>query len=353
MNLALVSNKQDTVANRLRTEIIRGEHGAAGEPFMTVRHIADEFGVALATAQKIVNRLKNEGMLESHRKRLRIASRKDAGRYDANCRLGLLVTNVDNPFFSRLINAIELSGRRRAVEVVTAGSDYNCEHERGQLDMLRSSGANGFLIAPAHDELSIPVLKELKLPFVLIGRQVKGMDCDVVMVNNFEAGRIAATHLAEQGCRNFFYIGISNFQIDQRKEGFIYELSQRGFRVDPKSVIDMPATGGDDLAIEQFKGIGSGAKTGIFCYHDMLAIRVLRFVKLNHLEVPAQVSIVGMDNLPVSMEVFPSLSTIDYPISQMAENAVDMLLRKIKFKLNDHPSINYMSPRLIKRESSH
>lgn len=353
MNLILAGNKQDTVASRLRAEIRRGEHGVAGEPFMTVRHIAGEFDVALATAQKIVNRLKKEGMLESHRKRLRIASRKDGGREDLNCRLGLLVTNVDNPFFSRLINAIELSGRRRTVEVVTAGSDYNCAHERDQLEMLRSSGADGFLIAPAHDECSAQTLRELSLPYVLIGRQVKGVDCDVVMVNNFEAGRIAAAHLVEQGCRHFFYTGIRNFHIDQRKEGFFYELSQHGFKAGPKSMIDMQATGGDDLAIEQFEGIGNHGKTGIFCYHDMLAIRVLRLVKLNHLEVPGQVAIVGMDNLPVSTEVFPSLSTIDYPISQMAENAVDMLLRRIKYNPAGHPSVNYMAPRLVKRESSY
>ncbi len=343
--------KQDVVIDRLRQEIRRGEHGIPGEPFMTVRGIADEFAVALATAQKVVNRLKEEGMLESRRKRLRIASRRETEKLNANCRIGLLVTNVDNPFFSRLINAVELGGRRRTIEVVTAGNDYDCAHERDQLEMLRNSGVDGFIIAPAHDELSASALNELRLPYVLIGRQVAGVDCDVVMVNHFEAGKLAAAHLIEQGCRNFLYVGLEHFHHDSRRDGFAYELSRHGFPWTPGMVVNLPTMTGD-LSLEPFADLRGGRRTGIFCYHDMLAIRVLRLAKLNHLEVPGEVSIVGMDNLPVSMEVFPSLTTIGYPISQMAENAVDMLLRKIKFNLNDRPAVNYMAPYLVKRESS-
>ncbi len=353
MEAVLNVNKQEAVIARLRGEIARGEHGVTGEPFMTVRNLAEEFNVALATAQKIVNRLKEEGILESRYKRLRIASRDISDHLEAPCRIALLVTNVDNPFFSRLINAVELSGRRRKVEVVTAGSDYNCEHEKSQLEMLRSSGADGFLIAPAHDEMSVANLKGIQIPFVLIGRQVHGIDCDVVMVNDFEAGRMAAQHLIQQGCRKFFYIGLNNFQIDRRRDGYIFELSQHGYKINPEMLIYTNVHGDDNSLQEQLGKMNTKFKTGIFCYHDMLAIRTMRQIRINHLNIPEQVSVIGMDNLPIATEVFPSLSSIDYPISQIAENAVEILLRRIKYGVDNHPSVNYIAPRLIKRESSY
>lgn len=353
MEVIVNGNKQEAVIARLREEIASGEHGVTGEPFMTVRNLAEEFNVALATAQKIVNRLKNEGILESRHKRLRIASRNIPGNSEIPCRIALLVTNVDNPFFSRLINAVELSGRRRKMEVVTAGSDYSCGHEKSQLEMLRSSGADGFLIAPAHDEMSAANLLALQLPFVLIGRQVDGIDCDVVMVNDFEAGRMAAQHLVQQGCRKFFYIGVNNYQLDQRRDGYIYELSQHGYKITGDALIYSNAVGDDNSLQALPKKIAPGVKTGIFCYHDMLAIRAMRNIRLNHLDIPEQVSVVGMDNLPIAMEVFPSLSSIDYPIAQIAENAVEILLRRIKYGTDEHSSVNYIAPRLIKRESSY
>ncbi len=346
MSYVAVNNKQDSIFKQLQDEIHRGEYGIPGEPFMTVRKMADEFGISLATAQKIVNRLKEEGVLISRHKRLRIVSRRQADSAKTPHRIALLVTNVDNPFFSRLINAAELSGRRRGLEVVSAGSDYNCEHERSQLAMLQTFGVDGFLIAPAHDEDSAGTLRNSPLPFVLIGRRVKEVDCDVVMVHDFEAGRIAAQHLITQGCRRFLYAGLSNFHTDLRRDGFIFELSQRGIVLPPEATLYLNET--DDFKIPE-----AGQKIGVFCYHDLLALRIMRTARLNHLEIPRDIAVVGMDNLPIASEVYPSLSSIDYPVSQIVENAIDILLRRIKAENEFPPSVNHIAPRLVVRESTY
>lgn len=353
MTRNFVYNKQELVLGQLRREILNGEHGVPGDPFKTVRGIAKEFGVAPVTAQRVVNRLKTEGFLQTRRKRLLIDSRHIVANRGATRRIGLLVTNVDNTFFSRLITAVELSGRRRSVEVVSAGSNYDCEHEKQQLAMLASSGADGFLIAPAHDERSAANLAELKLPFVLVGRVVKGTAADVVMVHDFEAGRLAARHLIEKRCRKFIYIGMSNYQYDKRFKGFAYELSGHQLGIAPEAIIRIDALSNDDpLTPELLRVLAAGGKTGVFCYHDLLAVRALRCARISHLNVPEEVAIVGMDDLPIAVEVYPSLTSIAYPLRQIADNALDILLRRIDRTVSGRGTANYLVPDLIVRESS-
>lgn len=353
MSRRFVHNKQQLVLSQLRREILNGEHGVPGVPFKTVRAIAEEFGVALVTAQRVADGLKAEGFLRVQRKRLLIDSRHIVSGGGANRRIGLLVTNVDNTFFSRLINEVELSGRRRSVEVLSAGSNYDCEHEKQQLAMLASSGADGFLIAPAHDERSAANLAELKLPYVLVGRGVRGVDADQVMVHDFEAGRLAAKHLVEKGCRRFIYLGMSNYRYDRRFRGFSHELARHRFGIAPEAVVRVDALQSDDpLTPELLKSLATGAKTGVFCYHDLLAVRVLRCARISHLRVPEELAVVGMDNLPIAVDVYPSLTSVAYPLRQIADNALDILLRRIEQKDSGCGTVNYLVPDLIVRESS-
>ena len=215
------------IVKEIGAEIRNGEHGAPGTAFMTVRELCDVFDISLVTAQRIVNRLKEDGLLVRSGRRTSIAARSMHGAA-ASCRIGVVVTKIDNPFFSRLLNALELAGRRRGLELISAGSDYNVRHEEHLFRMLENSGAGGFLVCPAHDIDSAPALRNLTLPFALIGRRVAGVDADTVMTNDFEAGRLAAIHLIEQRCSDYLYMGISNFRNDMRFRGFAFELHQRG-----------------------------------------------------------------------------------------------------------------------------
>lgn len=345
------AQKSQAIVRRIADEIRRGEHGDTGSAFMTVREICDEFGVSLVTAQRIVNQLKTAGLLSRSGKRLNIAARQFTP--SGPRRAGGLVTNIDNPFFSRLLNAVELAGRRRGIEIISAGSNYDPDHEARQLEMLAGSGADGFLICPAHDSKSAPVLNALKLPFVLVGRRVAGVDADVVMVNDFEAGRMAAAHLFEQGCRDFIYLGISHFLDDMRGRGFSFELHERGIALGPERCVWVNLAGDDNTLPGRVRELCGGRRTGVFCYHDLLALRMLRAARLCGLEIPREVSIVGVDDLPAAAEAFPSLSSISYPIQQIAENALEMLLRRSERSFAGAGAVNYLDPSLVIRESSH
>ena len=87
MQLSNRYNKKQQIVAQLRREIARGEHGNIGTPFMTVREIAEEFGVALVTAQKVVSELQSLGILKSASKRLQIVYREQPAQLDRGCAL--------------------------------------------------------------------------------------------------------------------------------------------------------------------------------------------------------------------------------------------------------------------------
>ena len=218
--------------------------------------------------------------------------------------------------------------------------------------MLENSGEGGFLVCPAHDIDSAPALRSLGLPFVLIGRRVAGVDADTVMTNDFEAGRLAAIHLIEQRCSDYLYMGISNFRNDMRFRGFAFELHQRGVELSGERHLRVDVDRDESDLPEYLARLHRGGKTGVFCYHDLFALRMIRAARLCKFSIPREVSVVGFDDLPIASEVYPSLTSISYPLAGIAENALEMLLRRLH-GANDGPgATNYLDPTLVVRESS-
>lgn len=344
------TGKTRQVVAQLQAEIASGEHGVVGDPFMTVRSLAEAFGISLVTAHCVTTELKRLGILKRVGKRHLLAHRDDLTQ-DLHCKIGVLVTNLDNPFFSSLLNALEQAGRRHRVGILAVGSDYDLNHEKSQLAMLKASSVDGFLICPAHDEQSRANLEGLDKPYVLIGRQIKGLESNVVMVENFTAGCKVAQHFLETGCEDFFYLGLDYFAHDDRLHGFSFELKEHGFDL-TKSRIHRLRHRNGQLNPDLLKTIYRGRRTGVFCYHDLVALRAIRGARLCNYRIPQDIAIVGFDDLPVASEVFPSLSSVAYPLNQIVENALRILLDRILRPYNREPEVCSLNARLIVRESS-
>ncbi len=344
------TGKTRQVVAQLQAEIASGEHGVVGDPFMTIRSLAEAFGISLVTAHRVTTELKRLGVLKRVGKRHLLAHRDDLTG-DWHCKIGVLVTNLDNPFFSSLLNVLEQAGRRHRVGILAAGSDYDLNHEKSQLAMLKASSVDGFLICPAHDEQSRANLEGLDKPYVLVGRQIKGLECSVVMVENFTAGRKVAQHFLETGCEDFFYLGLDYFAHDERLRGFSFELKEHGFDL-TKSRIHRLRHRNGQLNPDLLKTIHRGLRTGVFCYHDLVALRLIRGARLCDYRIPQDIAIVGFDNLPVASEVFPSLSSVAYPLTQIVENALRILLDRISRPYNREPEVCSLNAHLIVRESS-
>lgn len=345
-----MKSKVAEISKLLAKELQRGEHGGVGEPFMTIRDICDNFNVSLQTAQRIVDLLKKDSLLSRSGRNLVIGRGIRTGKKDRGRRIGVMVNNMDNPFTSRLLNALETAGRRCNADIIAAGSDFNLTKEKKNIELLKKCGVEAFIICPAGSG-SRTALNALNLPFVLIGHEVSGVNADVCGVNDLSCGFLAARHLADSKCASYLYAGPEFGSKDARFEGYLQGLRENGIDFDTVNRIFCRTESNMEQLCSFMKNRCRGKKRiGIFCYHDLIALRIMRAAHICGLRVPEDIAVVGVDDLPIAREVFPSLTTLRYPVQQIAFSALQLLLAEDDTEREKVPRL--FEPVLIRRESS-
>jgi DNA-binding LacI/PurR family transcriptional regulator len=182
---------------------------------------------------------------------------------------------------------------------------------------------------------------------------------DSVSMNNFEAGRIAARHLIENGCRRIAFVTESGKTISRQDkiEGFLSIVSEAGASV-AGSVIEGKAVSsyGDSEMADLGKTLaetisGMDARPdGIVAINDMLAIGLIAGFRSRGLKIPEDISIVGIDDMFLSALVTPAITSVSPPIAAMAKVMVDRLIAR--FSDPDIPVEEFLfAPTLVSRES--
>ena len=208
------------------------------------------------------------------------------------------------------------------------------------VDYFISLGASGIFAAPniiADNDL----YAYCPLPLVSIGRKLDIRNCDNIQVNNYEAGVQVADHLLSTGCRCFIYIGLKDMMPgDPRLKGYADRLAQNGYRLTEENImlVNSLANRGSDgaplsrMLFTLMKNRRPDEKTGVFCYHDLLASDTLQSVKLNNASLPApvripdDVAIVGFDDLPIASVTSPPLTSVAYRYHNMAVTSMSVML---------------------------
>ena len=342
--------KGERIKEELVKEIISGTMGSSGTAFMTTRELVVRKGVSLKTAHRIVGMLRDAGYLELHGKRHYIKySAESAGK----TLIGLLVTCLENPFFSSLSRSIEEAAATMNMELVIAASNYDLKSEREKLEMFCRRGVSGIIICPWGIEENEAFYKELPVPCVFIGRSLKNEKVDTVLVNDQLAAQKVAEHFIECGFKDFAYVGPAGLSNDQRLLGFRNGLANNSIILQQKNILHLENTNSQhDLEfMTDFFGTRS-ERLAVFCFHDLFAVRVLNSCSKLGIKVPDEVAIAGFDNLPIASEVYPALTSISYPIRDMARIAFETLAAKI-LSIGTAPGIaRYLEPELIVREST-
>ncbi len=343
--------KTDRIIQELLQELSSGQYGSPGDCFLTTRQLAAKKTVSLKTAFRIMEKLKTGGIIEKSGRGYKIF--RTNGKRELL--LGFLATCLDSPYFAKLAYHAEEFAHSVGASLLIASSNYNFETERERLEMFCRQGVSGIMICPC---ASTPEEEQfyhtLKVPVVLLGQRLETVDCDAVLVNNQKAAQEMAHHLYAQGIRDFAYIGQSRKQCDTRLLGFQAGLLEHGIYLSPEQVIRtdyyQPEQCRKDIAeLLQRKRDG---RIGIFCYHDLFATRTINLCHELGLKIPDQAAITGFDDLPVASEIYPALTTVSYPVRDIARIAFETLYARIKFHSLGQGISRYLDSRLVIRNSS-
>ena len=251
--------------------------------------------------------------------------------------LGVVVTTIADPFIAEVVQGIEIAAQDRNYTVILCNSNAEPEREIGAVETLHSKRVDGLLVASSRlGALYLEHLERLGVPVVLINNhnEQSGPYTFSLTVDNRAGGYQATTHLLEQGHRRIAYItGPADHSDDlNRLAGYRQALEAAGVAFDPALVI--PGTGragGGRRALPCLLDLPD-PPGAVFCYNDMTAIGLLQEAQAAGLRIPADLAVVGFDDIPFAAFVCPPLTTIAQPKFDMGRSAVEMALALMEAK---------------------
>jgi LacI family transcriptional regulator len=233
------------------------------------------------------------------------------------------------------------------------------ESERKAIQRLIAGGVDGVILpAPLCDsEEALKAVSDARIPAVLVtsGRPAPGFSA--VSINDFEAAREMTRHLLGLGHTRIAFINghPGHTASGQRFKGFVEGMTEAGLRVGADQVAQGFFTYRSGLdAAEQLLNNGYNP-TAIFASNDDMAAATMAVAHRKGMDLPGDLAIAGFDDTPLATMIWPALTTVSRPISDMAREAVRLLIDQIRGKRHGTPppiEHKLLAFTLVKRESS-
>ena len=243
--------------------------------------------------------------------------------------IGLVVTDVADPFVGEVASGIEEVAQAQGYSLLLASSHADPDREVRTVRLLHERRVDGILVnASRVGALYMQLLVKINAPIVLINNEHPGEFAHSVAIDNVSAARDATQHLVDLGHSRIGYLGNQfGLQADtDRFAGYRQILEEAGLGFLPELVThgDGKPAGGM-RAMEQLLHLPQ-RPTAVFCYNDMEAIGALRVAREHGLRIPADLSVIGLDDISLASYTDPPLTTIQQPKGELGRVAAQILL---------------------------
>ena len=314
---------------------------------VTIHDVARLAGVSLGTVSAVINE-KNTVKPETRRTVLHAVkqlnyrpwggARDAAGRAQRLWTISLIVRELDNPFYTAIaLGAMSYAATKGCIVIIASSEGDHTVEERITESFLRKH-IKGAIIAPVLEgdaEIDhLFRLRRLNFPFVLL-EQVKGIQSNVVSIDNIKAMRNAVQYLLDLGHRHVVQFAgpMHESHTFERIQGFhrAFTESRLASREDLIVYAGAHVQDGYDTCKRYCAGRGHDAyPTAIVCYNDLVAFGVMAALAELHIRVPEEISIVGNDDITFSSRAPVKLTTVRAPLFDLGSRAAEILIRNIE-----------------------
>lgn len=298
----------------------------------TMKDVAQRAGVGVGTVSRVINHV--PGVKESTLIKVNQAIKELNYIPDEYARglktkssrtIALILPSVWYPFFSEFAYYVEKRLGKENYKLLLCNSNDNTTEEAKYIKMLKQNKIDA-IIAITYSDIEQYIYSNI--PFVSLDRYFD-KKVSYVTSDNYEGGKLAARKLLEHGARSLAYVGsYSKYPNGTmlRRDGFRDYLENIG--IDYKEIfLQEPVNDFTPYILEMLKV--HPKIDGIFCHTDLLLLKLRKILNQYGYRVPEDIQLIGFDGMNLSSDLPLGISTIAQPVEQLANGAVDLVLRKI------------------------
>jgi LacI family transcriptional regulator len=333
----------------------------------TLKQIAKELNVSVSTVSKALNdspeiseqtkiKIKEYAKLKNYKPNvigLNLKNRKTKT-------IGVIIPNILNSFFAKVFSGIEKVADKKGYNVITCISNESLEKEIHTLEMLSNGTIDGFILSVSEEAQKLQEYNHFKeiisdgTPIVMFDRIAEGVECDKVVVDDFDSALDSTQHLINLGCKNIALISsVDNLSVGKlRAEGYLKALKDNNIPVNENVIL---RTDSEEDMKSKIDAIFDHKIDGIFALDENDSVAALRVSLKKGYRVPEDISIIGFaDGILASRRLSPSLTTVSQHGIEIGEVAAKLLISRLEEKegeSSDYETI-VIKTKLKEREST-
>ena len=334
----------------------------------TLKQIAKELNVSVSTVSKALNdspeiseltkiKIKEYAKLKNYKPNvigLNLKNRKTKT-------IGVIIPNILNSFYAKVFSGIEKVADKKGYNVITCISNESIVKEINTLEMLSNGTIDGFILSVSEEAQKLQDYSHFSeiisegTPIVMFDRIASNIECDKVIVDDFDSGHNVTQRFIDLGCRNIALISsIDNLSVAKlRTEGYLKALKDNGIEINEKIILRTDCE--EDMKSKIDAIFDENEIDAVFALEENDSVAVLRMAVNKGYKVPEDLSIVGFaDGILASRRLSPSLTTVSQHGVEIGEVAAKLLIDRLEFDGEIEPPYQtvVIKTKLKERESS-
>ncbi len=311
----------------------------------TLKQIAKELGVSVSTVSKALN----DSPEISDPTKIRVQEYAKLKNYKPNIiglnlknrstrTIGVIIPNILNPFFAKVFKGIEKVADEKGYKVITCISNESLEKEISALEMLSNGTIDGFLLSISKEAQKAQKFDHFKsiinegTPIVMFDRVADEINCDKVIVDDYDSAINATNHLIDSGCKNIaLFSTINQLSVSSlRTKGFYKAFEQKGLKVKEDLILLTDNVEEFDDKIKHF--FDTNSFDGVFALDEHTSSIAMKMGIKKGLKIPKEYCVIGFADGVWSRRLTPSLSTVSQHGPEIGAEATKMLIEKLESK---------------------
>lgn len=271
-------------------------------------------------------------------------------RVQKSAKIGLVVSDIRNPFFTAIGRAVEDAAYEQGYSVLMCNTDENPEKEELYLNLLHDENVAGVIFSPTQQFSASSKTYQAKMPFVIIDRTVENRDTDMVLLDNVSAAYELTSHLIQNGYKKLAGLfGDASATGQERSRGFHRALKDSQLTPVAAHFISPRIKQGFDTTIALLES--DNRPDAIFTSNSLLTAGAFQALRAKKVSIPNEVAIVGFDETTWGELVDPPITVISQPTEEIGRTATELLFQRIQ-EPTRLPKTVILNGNLLIKESS-